>query len=148
LHHEIYVCNPQILGKPAWKLTKALHGLKQSAHEWNREMTGIMVHAGLIETKSNPGCYTREGVMIAIHIDDWLLVADNRKKVTDITTLVEKAIKLEKQGLPQKILGIKPKWESDKVFMSQEDAVEALWKKCQSEGAASTGFDWAAASTA
>jgi hypothetical protein len=48
-------------------------------------------------------------------------------------------------------LGIKLKWESDKVFVSQEDAVEALWKKYPSEGAAttpiSTGFDWAAAST-
>jgi hypothetical protein len=48
-------------------------------------------------------------------------------------------------------LGIKLKWESDKVFMNQEDAVEALWKKYPSERAAttptSTGFDWAAAST-
>jgi hypothetical protein len=54
------------------------------------------------------------------------LVAENQKKVTNITTLVEKAIKLEKQGLPWKFLGIKLKWESDKVFVSQEDAVEAL----------------------
>jgi transposase InsO family protein len=42
LHHEIYVCDPQITGKKAWKLKKALYGLKQSAHEWNPEMTGIM----------------------------------------------------------------------------------------------------------
>jgi hypothetical protein len=55
LHHEKYVCDPQITGKKAWKLKKALYGLKQSAHEWNREMTGIMAHAGLIQTKSDPG---------------------------------------------------------------------------------------------
>jgi hypothetical protein len=109
-------------------LKKALYGLKQYAHEWNRGMTGIMTHAGLIQTKSDPGCYTSEGVMIVTHIDDWLWVAENQKKVTDITTLVEKAIKLEKQGLPWKILGIKLKWESDKVFMSQEDATKTKTK--------------------
>jgi hypothetical protein len=68
LYHEIYVCDPQITGKKAWKLKKALYGLKQSAHEWNREMTGIMAHAGLIQTKSDPGCYTSEGVMIATQL--------------------------------------------------------------------------------
>jgi hypothetical protein len=84
LHHEFYLCDPQITSKKAWKLKKALYGLKKSAHEWNREMTGIMTHAGLIQTKSDPGCYTSEGVMIATHFDDWLLVAENQKKVTDI----------------------------------------------------------------
>jgi hypothetical protein len=136
LPHEIYVCGPQITGKKAGKLEKALYGLKQSAHEWNREMTGIMANAGLIQTNSDPGCYTNEGVMLATYTDDWLLVAENQKKVTDCTTLAEKAIKLEKQGLPWKFLGTKLKWGSDKVFMSQEDAVEALWKKYPSEGAA------------
>jgi hypothetical protein len=63
-------------------------------------MTRIMVHSGLIQTTSDPGCYTGKGVMIATYIDDWLLVAENQKKVIDITTSVEKAIKLEKQGLP------------------------------------------------
>jgi hypothetical protein len=63
-------------------------------------MTGIIVHAWLIQTKSDPGYYTIEAVMMATHIDDWLLVAENQAKVIDITTLVEKTIKLEKQGLP------------------------------------------------
>jgi hypothetical protein len=64
------------------------------------KMTGILPHVGLIETKSDPGYYTGEEVMNATHIDNSLLVAEDQKKFTDITTLVEKAIKLEKQGLP------------------------------------------------
>jgi hypothetical protein len=41
------------------------------------KITGIMAYLGIIQTKSDLGCYTSEGVMIATNINDWLLIAEN-----------------------------------------------------------------------
>jgi hypothetical protein len=90
-----------------------LYGLKQSAHEWPNEMTGILAQVGLHPLKTDPACYIGSGIRIASHVDDYLITTSSDQIFELFMTNLEKALDMDKRGIPRKFLGIEctPKTE-------------------------------------
>jgi hypothetical protein len=106
-----------------WKLRKALYGLKQAGYEWSKMLKRLLEQAGLNQTVSDEGCYTKKGARLASHVDI-LATVDSKEKLD--TWKISKDIKNRKPGAPEKFLGIALTLEPESVSLTQEMYIENI----------------------
>lgn len=56
------------------KLKKSIYGLKQAGRNWNHHLHGILTRLGFTQSVKDSCVYVRTGVIIAVYVDDFLLV--------------------------------------------------------------------------
>lgn len=114
---DIYMMQPKLFDcedvpypKKVCLLRKALYGLKQSGYLWNEKLDKDLRDLGLTQAKFDTcvyHCLTKEKVIIiAIYIDDFLLVTDSEKSKVWIKTELMKRFDMKDLGEIQYCLGI------------------------------------------
>ena len=126
VNHDIYIKDPAVTGNKVWRLIKALYGLKQSAREWNLEITGLLIQAGLRQCISDPASFYSENVMLALHIDDFLIAASSIEAEAAILNGIKEAVELEYRGKPEKFLGTTWSWVENEIIIDSSDAIYKL----------------------
>ncbi|KAH9087070.1 hypothetical protein Ae201684P_000482 [Aphanomyces euteiches] len=72
---------------------KALYGLKQSPREWHKVLTAFLGEIGFEKTNVESCIYTRQTngqqAIIAIYVDDLVLVAQNDNVMADLKSAIK-----------------------------------------------------------
>ena len=87
LGEEIYMQQPEGYVKPGekyvvCKLEKSLYGLKQSSRCWNKALRESVEKIGFTQATADPCVFIRKKdtlTIIAIHVDDLMILAENRR---------------------------------------------------------------------
>jgi hypothetical protein len=95
------------------KLKKSIYGLKQAGRNWNNHLHGILTKLGFAQSVKDACVYVRPGVIIAVYVDDFLLVGTRApveqakkelsdcmqiKDLGDVTNLLSMAIERPSRG--------------------------------------------------
>lgn len=92
------------------KLKKAIYRLKQSGRTWNIKLDTTLKSLGMERLKSDPCVYIRsvqkEILIIAIYVDDILVLYEDEQTGIDIKKKLMKKFKIRDLGEPQEFLGM------------------------------------------
>ena len=90
LLEEVYMTQPKGFTKEkdlVCKLHKSLYGLKQASRAWYQRIDSFLLNKGLKRVESDHSIYTQilpnESLIIAIYVDDLLLVGSNLSFIND-----------------------------------------------------------------
>lgn len=110
VEENIYVEQPTGFGdgtRKVCKLQKALYGLKQAPRVWYKTLTDFLATLGFHAVSSDSGLYTREGIFIAIYVDDLLLVGKDKGKITRLKDSLHHRFSMTDLGPCHYYLGIR-----------------------------------------
>ena len=131
LDEEVYINYPPgFVGDQRYvvQLLKALPGLKQASRAWWKTMSSELEKYGIRAVSADPSVYViRRGtslLIIAAHVDDLLLVCNDRSLRDEIITLFRKRFKFRDYGLVEKYIGIKIDQDEDSITLQQRAYVE------------------------
>ncbi|KAJ1594810.1 hypothetical protein NDA11_005710 [Ustilago hordei] len=114
LHHNVYLKLPEgveVLAGKVYKLLKSLYGLKQSGWEWHKELDTHLQQQGFFPLLNIPCMYLRgmgtSQVIIAVYMDDMLIVSPQRDQVDQTKKAIIDRWKITDNGLATEFLKIK-----------------------------------------
>ena len=92
------------------KLIKTLYGLKQSGHEWNKQLNEKLRYHGYKQLTLDPCVYVRwDGdrvAIITVWVDDLMLFASDNTMMKHMKDSIESEWQATDLGEPSKIIGI------------------------------------------
>ena len=112
---EVFMKQPEgfeVKGKEqmVYKLKKSLYGLKQAPRCWNMTLDQQLKKLGFIQSSSDPCLYisNSEGELfiIAVYVDDMLLVTRNQKKMKEVKHKLSTQFEIKDLGDLHYILGV------------------------------------------
>lgn len=85
LKESVHMRLPEGYGKTGiiLRVDKALYGLRQSPLRWLEELTGTLQELGFEQVKSEPCCYTRNGIILFFYVDD-IVIAAPKGRATEV----------------------------------------------------------------
>ena len=93
LDEEIYISQPELFSDGSdrvCKLKRSLYGLLQSARQWNKKMTEVMLSLSFTQSKTDPCVFIsseHENMYLGVYVDDYLLTATT---ITALQLVVDK----------------------------------------------------------
>lgn len=118
------------------KLEKSLYGLKQASRCWNRKFKHFIEIFGFFTCKADPCVFVskRNGelIILAIHVDDGLIVADNICSIEAVIKHLQEhfEIKLMDVGC---FLGLQIEQRDDGIFIHQAAYTRRILERFQME---------------
>jgi hypothetical protein len=76
----------------------------------------------------DPACFIREGIRMATHVDDELLMAINTARIDGLIHNLEKTVRVSCKRTPNLFLWIQLLWESTSVRLNQSFIIENVAK--------------------
>jgi Reverse transcriptase (RNA-dependent DNA polymerase) len=112
LEEEIYMAPPQglpITGSKVCRLLKGLYGLKQSARVWNRRIGAVLKKLGLIAIATDASIWVNKdcSIILALYVDDIVLLARQMQALESVKTALSKAFKMKDLGPISTVLGMR-----------------------------------------
>jgi len=91
------------------KLKKALYGLKQSPRLWYEFLSKILKAKGFITLPHDQGAFVHptKGIVILCHVDDFLVLGENKAIIDSVLKEVSLKVKLQALGEVSTFLRIK-----------------------------------------
>lgn len=115
------------------KLDKALYGLKEAPHIWNRTFDATLRSRGFMRLLSDNCVYvyhvSERPVWILIYVDDVLVLAWSNVDVAHVKGILMAAFKMKDLGLAKQFLGVEFRQRNNGVFMSQEKYTRSVLKR-------------------
>src|SRR5208337_4480510 len=108
---EIYVIQPKGFEKGSpqlvCRLKKALYGLKQSPRLWYTHLKSVLAKQGFDVFPYDEGVFIHreKGIIIACHVDDFIITGPNNREIETIITAISSEIKLQYIGKVSNFLG-------------------------------------------
>ena len=114
LEEEIYMKHPEgfheVGPEYVLRLQKAIYGLKQAAHQWNKKLHSTLVSMNFkrLESDHSVYIYEKDGVwiIIPISVDDITLTSKSQKALDDTVEQLAKQFPLRDLGPTSFLLGI------------------------------------------
>ena len=114
-------------------LVKTLLGLKQSGHEWNKELDTKLREFGFQPLRSDPCAYVRRKgehlEIITVWVDDLLLFATSNDLMEKLKKEIQSKWTVTDMGEPAKIIGIEITKNDDSILISQEKYIDSILKR-------------------
>lgn len=112
-------------------LKRSIYGLKQSPRQWNQKLVSVLIQIGLKQSSADPCMFaTQDGMQIvAIYVDDILVLGSTEEKVEDIERLLTKNFEVTFLGIPRFLLSIQITWFTNYVTISQEQFIYKMLEK-------------------
>ena len=133
IKENIYMSLPEGFEKKnkVCKLQKALYGLKQAPAMWNKRLTDFLQNHGLTKLKTEQCVFVNNdrSIILAIHIDDGLLVGSNEPKMKEFLQGLKKEFKMTIDENPKTYLGINFSEMDGKLKLSQENYAQQIVEK-------------------
>ena len=89
------------------KLLKSLYGLKQAPRVWAKVLREFLVSYGLVRLESDHCIYVGKNLIIAIYVDDLLLISKSKRSLWQIKTELKNQFNMKDLKAAQHYLGIK-----------------------------------------
>lgn len=115
IEEEIYMYQPESFEDKSQKhkvclLKKAIYGLKQASHAWNKRANEVITSLGLQKSRLEPCVYfsrSKNGIFIlAIYVDDFFLFYSDHAMKDKVKKGLMDAFKIKDLGKPKQILGM------------------------------------------
>lgn len=113
LQEEIYMQQPvgaEDGSGRVCQLKKSIYGLKQASRAWNDKLGGVLIKAGLTCSKVDTCVYYRinnnDIIIIAVYVDDLLVLSNNRKTKEHIKNQLLEHFKMIDNGEAKFVLGM------------------------------------------
>ncbi|MCP4492594.1 MAG: DDE-type integrase/transposase/recombinase [Gammaproteobacteria bacterium] len=139
LEEEVYMKQPpgyEDVSNPnaVCRLIKSLYGLKQSPRAWNLALHEHLLKTGFKQSSSDPCIYvyetaTSEWLLLAIYVDDILIVAPSEAKMQWVKARLAARFKIKDLGRAHHLLGMKIRRNEAGILMTQTHYIEDLIKK-------------------
>ena len=148
LTEEIYMKQPEGFVEKGrenqvCKLTKSIYGLKQSPRCWNYVLDTQLKSMGFAQTKSDPCIYVStigEPFIIAIYVDDIVLVSKTDQRLTEVKREIESKFKVKDLGELHYFLGVKVVQNTEKqsIWLGQPSYIKQLLEQFNMSNAKAT----------
>lgn len=117
--------------KKICKLKKSLYGLKQSPMNWNKKFTIFMQNNGFEEIKTERCIFKNKNstMIIAIYVDDGLIMGNNEKEIKQFLKKLEKEFDITIEDELSNFIGIEIKTTEDGIEIKQEKYIENVLEK-------------------
>jgi hypothetical protein len=120
-------------------LQKTLYGLKQSGHEWNKELDRQLKSKGFNNIRSDPCAYIRRDgdnlEIVTVWVDDLLLFATSNRVMRHLMDDLKSIFNVTNLGEPSKIVGIEISCRNDSLTISQPLYINSILRKYGMENA-------------
>jgi len=105
----VYVELPHGYGLPdkVALLNKALYGLKQAPRLWYKTLHDLLTSLGFRRLDSDHSMFVRNGVIIAVYVDDFLLVEKDKSAIQDVKQCLNDTFKMSDLSPVSYYLGMK-----------------------------------------
>jgi hypothetical protein len=105
----VYVELPHGYGLPdkVALLNKALYGLKQAPCLWYKTLHDLLTSLGFRRLNSDHSMFVRNGVIIAVYVDDFLLVEKDKSAIQDVKQCLNDMFKMSDLSPVSYYLGMK-----------------------------------------
>ncbi len=114
-------------------LRKTLYGLKQSGHEWNKELDRQLKEKGFCNLLLDPCAYIQRNgndlEIITVWVDDLLLFAMAIWIMSRVKQELNEMFKFTDLGEPTKIVGIEINQRADSLVISQKQYIDTILQK-------------------
>ncbi|GKC70264.1 zinc finger, CCHC-type containing protein, partial [Tanacetum coccineum] len=116
------------------KLIKYLYGLKQAPKQWHQKFDEVVLSNGYLLNQADKYVYrkfdeTGKGVIIFLYVDDMLIFSTDQIQVDMTKEFLPLRFSMKDMGEANVILGIKIKYESNGIAISQSHYIEKVLKK-------------------
>jgi hypothetical protein len=131
LTEEVYIDIPdgvEVENKTstALKLNKALYGLKQAPRMWNQTLVKFLNEINLKQMKTDMCIFTNKNLIIAIYVDDIIIIGKN-EHIIDLKTKIHKKFKTKDLGNLSFLLGIKIEYVNNKkLIINQKHYIDKI----------------------
>ncbi|KAJ3554331.1 hypothetical protein NPX13_g10642 [Xylaria arbuscula] len=139
LDKEIYIKMPPGYRKSGTvlRLQKALYGLRESPLLWQKELTSTLSRLGYLAVPHEPCCYSKDGILVFIYVDDIVLAYQSHKEVSAMRLIRELKTKYQLTGGDdlQWFLGVKVIRDRQQklIWLSQSSYIEKISKLSNSK---------------
>jgi len=105
----VYVELPHSYGLPdkVALLNKALYGLKQAPCLWYKTLHDLLMSLGFRRLDSDHSMFVRNGVIITVYVDDFLLVGKDKSAIQNVKQCLNDTFKMSDLGPVSYYLGMK-----------------------------------------
>ena len=115
------------------KLKRSLYGLKQSPRCWNQVFDTFLLSIGFTQSEADPCIYIKcdPFVIIAVYVDDLLVLTKTEHVMDDIKAILCERFKLKDMGQLHYCLGISimENKENSTLYIHQNQYIENMLKK-------------------
>jgi hypothetical protein len=137
---EVYIEQPEGLKEPGkehlvCKLVKSLYGLKQAPRAWHKALTDFLKSIGFKKLFCESCIYVRftndEKEIIAIYVDDLLILAKSKSNTEKIKQQIGNRFKAKDLGAVKFLLGLQVTRDrmNRKMWIKQENFIANILKK-------------------
>lgn len=130
---EVYVEQPTGYEEDAQSvcfLEKALYGLRQSPRIWYDTLTEFLKSLGFEVLSSDLSVFTRDGIIIAIYVDDLLVVGPSKEDIDEIKRSLGSRFDMSDLGPCHQYLGISVRRDraNRTIYLNQRSYIEKFLK--------------------
>ena len=119
--------NSQGKEKHCLKLLKNIYGLKQAGRVWNTHLHKGLIKLNYSQSKKDPCLYYRKDTILAIYIDDCILIAKTNKLIKDAIGEISEEFEITDEGKVDEYLGVKvEKLKGNRIKMSQPYLIDQI----------------------
>ena len=110
------------------ELKRSLYGLSVAPKLWYQHFREWLIARGFEPSEFDPCLFFRNGVAVAIYVDDVIMIGPSDQELTDIITELRQEFELTDEGPLSRYLGIDIKRNSDKFLLSQPQLIQKIIK--------------------
>ena len=110
-------------GDMVCRLLKSLYGLKQTPRVWTKILREFLVSYGLARLESDRYIYVGKNLIIAIYVDDILILNKSRRSLRQMSNL----------GPIKHYLGIEVHWTKERITLTQTEFITDMLKRFNME---------------
>jgi Reverse transcriptase (RNA-dependent DNA polymerase) len=105
-----------------------LYGLKQSSYEWNTVLKTEIRALGFVQSTADSSVFIRpaSGTIIAVYVDDMLILSKQAEQVTVVVTSLEKTFTLRNLGPVKRFLGLEITRDASGIYINQRAYIDKL----------------------
>ena len=113
------------------RLYRAMYGLKQAGRQWNLKLDATLKKIGFEKSKLDPCVYhsKRVDVIIAVYVDDVILLWRDRKGLDAIKLALCAEFKMKDLGCATSIVGISVEYTDAGIAIHQSRYIESILKR-------------------
>ena len=109
------------------KLLKNIYGLKQAGRVWNQHLHRGLLKLSYSQSKHDLCLYYRKDTMLAVYIDDCILIAKTEQLVNTAVKEIAESFEITDEGQVDEYLGVKVvKLQGNRIKMSQPYLIEQI----------------------
>src|SRR6266487_2531866 len=111
------------------RLLKSLYGLKQAPRVWAKVLREFLVKYGLARLESDHCVYVGKNLIIAIYVDDILILSKNKRSLRKIKAELKRRFEMSDLGPAEHYLGIEIHRTKEKICLTQTEYITDMLKR-------------------